>query len=148
MNEYINNLIGLRVVKIYRYLDMLCINFGNIKRKYALHIQCPWKILDKNRRKIVVAYLDEFTELCELEENQRLVTVFDKKINEQKTIIENIQVTACTINCVGDLQIDFSNGYILRVFIDTSENVECWRLFLMDSNKKHYVVKGNEVIFE
>ncbi|MDE6253491.1 MAG: hypothetical protein K2M78_12825 [Lachnospiraceae bacterium] len=70
MNEYINNLIGLRVIRIHRYLDMLCINFGNTKRKYALHIQSPWKILDADRRKVVVAYLDEFTELCELKETK------------------------------------------------------------------------------
>ena len=147
MNEYINNLIGLRVIKIHRYLDMLCINFGNTKRKCALHIQSPWKILDSNRRKVVVAYLDEFTELCELKENQRAVTVFDKKISEQQSIIENLQVIACNINCVGDLQINFSNSYILRVFINTSENEECWRL-LMDSDEKHYVVKGKEILFE
>lgn len=84
MNEYINNLIGLRVIRKHRYLNMLCINFGNTKRKYALHIQSPWKILDVDRRKVVVAYLDEFTELCELKENQRAVTVFDKKISEQR----------------------------------------------------------------
>ena len=51
------------------------------------------------------------------------------------------------MNSVGDLKIDFSNGYVLEIFIDTSEEEECWRILKMESDEKHYVVYGKGVSF-
>lgn len=145
MNKYIDDLVDMKVIKIYRFLDMLCIQFSNGIDKYALHIQSSWKIVDTNRKIIIVAHLDEFTEISQ--SNEKKETIFDKKMNEQRPIIENLKVITCSMNNVGDLKIKFSNGYVLEIFIDTSEEEECWRILKMESDEKHYVVYGNGVSF-
>ncbi len=145
MNKYIDDLVDMKVIKIYRFLDMLCIQFSNGIDKYALHIQSSWKIVDTNRKIIIAAHIDVFSEISQPDEKKE--TIFDKKMYEQRPIIENLKVIACNMNSVGDLKIDFSNGYVLEIFIDTSQEEECWRILKMESDEKHYVVYGKGVSF-
>ena len=51
------------------------------------------------------------------------------------------------MNDYGDLKIDIGDNYILEIFIDTSEEEECWRILKMESDEKHYVVYGKGVSF-
>lgn len=55
---------------------------------------------------------------------------------ENDFIVEDIKVSP-----LGDLQIDFTNGFILEVFTDISGADECWRFFELGSDI-HTVITG------
>ena len=59
-----------------------------------------------------------------------------------KNKIENKIVTLCSMNDYGDLKIDIGDNYILEIFIDTSEEEECWRIQKYESDEKQYVFYG------
>ena len=88
MNQYIDKLNNMKIINIGRFIDMLCIGFGNDIMEYALHIQSPWRITDKESRAIIAAQLEVFTGLTE----DKKLTVFDvnlNKLNERgSTLIE------------------------------------------------------------
>ncbi len=46
------------------------------------------------------------------------------------------------ISQLGDLRIDFDNGFALEVFTTGSDGGECWRFFESNSEAHHIVVSG------
>lgn len=143
MDRYIDKLVNMQVVGMGRIKNTFCIRFSNDKESYVLQVQAAWRIKEKNTKTIAVAQMDEF---MQSEENKE-ITIFGIKIKNLKNKIENNLVTSCSMNDYGDLKIDIGNNYILEIFIDTSEEEECWRILKMESDEKHYVVYGKGVSF-
>lgn len=48
----------------------------------------------------------------------------------------------------GDLKLILSNDNIFEVLVNSSSSDECWRLFVKNSDKDHFVVTGQKFIFE
>ena len=138
MDRYIDKLVNMQVVGMGRIKNTFCIRFSNDKESYVLQVQAAWRIKDKNTKTIAVAQMDVF---MQSEENKE-ITIFGIKIKNLKNKIENKIVTLCSMNDYGDLKIDIGDNYILEIFIDTSEEEECWRIQKYESDEKQYVFYG------
>ena len=138
MDRYIDKLVNMQVVGMGRIKNTFCIRFSNDKESYVLQVQAAWRIKDKNTKTIAVAQMDEF---MQSEENKE-ITIFGIKIKNLKNKIENKIVTLCSMNDYGDLKIDIGDNYILEIFIDTSEEEECWRIQKYESDEKQDVFYG------
>ncbi|TPF18364.1 hypothetical protein [Priestia megaterium] len=122
--------------------------------EYALHIQCSWRIAKGN--KIVVASRDFYSPRTGLEdENEDFEwdvqgnNQFDERIESfieginEHTIVERVDSDE-----VGGLKIFLSQGYLVEVFPDTSEDdeySEFWRLFNRKEASPHFVVTGKGI---
>ena len=138
MDRYIDKLVNMQVVGMGRIKNTFCIRFSNDKESYVLQVQAAWRIKDKNTKTIAVAQMDEF---MQSEENKE-IAIFGIKIKNLRNKIENKIVTLCSMNDYGDLKIDIGDNYILEIFIDTSEEEECWRIQKYESDEKQYVFYG------
>ncbi|AUO13532.1 hypothetical protein [Priestia megaterium] len=161
----LDKLVGLNLRYAGRASNLFWLGFGEkilVTRRgkkeevaeYALHIQCSWRIA--KGYKIVVGSLDFYSPRTGLEnENEHFewgiqgnnrfderIESFIKDINEH-TILERVDSDE-----VGGLKIFLSQGYLLEVFPDTSEDdeySEFWRLFNRKEDSPHFVVTGNGV---
>ncbi|MDC0706514.1 hypothetical protein [Priestia sp. AB] len=122
--------------------------------EYALDIQCSWRIIKDN--KILVGSRDFYSPRTgwnqenddfdwDVQGNNR----FDERI---ESFIENtkehVAVERVKPDEVGGLKIFLSQGYLLEVFPDTSEDdeySEFWRFFNRRENSPHFVVTGNGI---
>jgi len=154
LEDILKSLVGLKLIGSSRAANMECFKFGeltkvgkNIYGKYALHIQCPWRIV--NSKKILIASDDLFEQPGNLTEydpdfewdmpngndrDQKLKLFFEENTPKvKKTYLSKF----------GDLIITFENEIELSLFPSLSkqsEYSEYWRIF--DSKKedsKHFV---------
>lgn len=68
--------------------------------------------------------------------------LFDEKSKLWLNDNSPIFVKEYKLNKFGDLKIIFSNQDSLEVFIDSSDNTECWRLIGPFLGEKHLVLTG------
>ena len=115
-----------------------------LKGKYALHIQCSWRLTDEGR--IIVASRDIYLPRTGLSNDDfdwdKLgVNRFDEKIDElKKRIKTNTIVTEISADIFGGLKISFNSGIRLEIFPDDSLEDEFWRLIVFEGKSKHFVV--------
>ncbi|KOO47503.1 hypothetical protein Q0N35_02455 [Priestia koreensis] len=57
-----------------------------------------------------------------------------------KVVVEGIHVSN-----VGDITILFSNAWMLDVFLDSSNEDECWRIFKSGDHDSHMVITGEGI---
>jgi hypothetical protein len=161
----VDKLVGLSLRYAGRASNLFWLGFGEkilVTRRgkneelaeYALHIQCSWRIVKGN--KILVASRDFYSPRTGLEdENEEFEwdiqgnNRFDERIESfivginEHTIVERVDSDE-----VGGLKIFLSQGYLLEVFPDTSEDdeySEFWRLFNRKEDSPHFVVTGNGI---
>jgi hypothetical protein len=154
INKYLADLVGLQLTRKTRAANMQCFQFGvltviNDKKsigEFGLHIQCPWRITNKNE--IIVGNNDLYEPGDEkirddenfnwMESNSNLRDIklnkllLDFKLIIQSSIVDNF----------GGLNIQFDNEIKLTVFPDSSGKIsnEYWRL-IDNRNKttKHFI---------
>ena len=156
-------IIGLAFRRIRRMAATGSIGIGDMKSKidkkgesvsvpqYALHIQCAYRIVDRN--KVVVSNLDMFGVNSSTEWTENFdwdvdgVNLYDEKtsainkdISEAEVLIENVKASP-----YGDVDIFLSNGWIIQIFVNYSSQYEAWGLFEVDSDTPHFVVTGQGV---
>ncbi|MCT9852367.1 hypothetical protein P2R64_31350 [Priestia megaterium] len=165
IRSQIGKLIGLNLRYAGRASNLFWLGFGemiSVTRRgkteklaeYALDIQCSWRITKDN--KILVGSRDFYSPRTgwneenddfdwDVQGNNR----FDERI---ESFIENakehVTVERVEPDEVGGLKIFLSQGYLLEVFPDTSEDdeySEFWRFFNRRENSPHFVVKGNGI---
>ena len=164
-NDYPQILVGNPIESIGRSSDMVWIGFGRrvatkdykgnpiCKSEIALHIQCPWKIADVINKKIELASSDIYEPVSTEEWDEKFNwdiqggNLFDEKA--QCWIASNSEVTVDSVkfNFVGDLNVHLSNKMELCVFVNSSTDIECWRILEADKSKPHFVVCGNGTSF-
>lgn len=148
----LNFLQGLKIQNIGRTLDMVNIGFGEpiVRKKkndeevilgeFALHVQCPFRIIHDNN--IVLGYTDLFIPDEEtnilVDLNKRNTNIFDSKVKcleleLKKETVKNIYLTP-----VNDLVIETANFTIEILVCDQSS--ESWRFFCIADNSPHIVV--------
>ncbi|MDC7722602.1 hypothetical protein [Priestia megaterium] len=159
----LDKLVGLNLRYAGRASNLFWLGFGEkilVTRRekkeevaeYALHIQCSWRIA--KGYKIVVGSRDFYSPRTGLEnENEHFEwdiqgnNRFDERIESLiKDINEQMIVERVESDEVGGLKIFLSQGYLLEVFPDTSEDdeySEFWRLFNRKEDSPHFVVTGN-----
>ncbi|WP_176586409.1 hypothetical protein [Priestia megaterium] len=165
IRSQIGKLIGLNLRYAGRASNLFWLGFGemiSVTRRgkteelaeYALDIQCSWRITKDN--KILVGSRDFYSPRTgwneenddfdwDVQGNNR----FDERI---ESFIENakehVTVERVEPDEVGGLKIFLSQGYLLEVFPDTSEDdeySEFWRFFNRRENSPHFVVTGNGI---
>lgn len=111
----LESIVGLRVQEIYIYKGILCLSLGECidsKAKvyrFDLEIQSPFRFTQGDRI-IFGSYEGLWVE------------------EERKIEIEAIRVIKASVEDLGDLRVEFEEGVVLEVFIDTRERSENWRL--------------------
>lgn len=161
--DIIEILVGQKVNSIGRTAAMCWISFGNIveieghkgKRKvgkFALHLQCPWRIIDGAN--ILLSSTDMFEPCSDYKEDGDFDwdiqgnNLFDEKARIMFTEDKNIRVQEVKFSGYYDLTIIFSNQLILECFVDRSLKEECWRFFQPGSDKVHLIITGQGIEFE
>ena len=165
MNEYIEILSGETLRDIGRACDMLWLSFGKtikiinrkgvavLKGTYALHVQCPWRMVDQNSNTILFTSSDIYLPNSKLEMNSEFDwdmqgnNRFDEKVVSWKEDNKSIVVSNITVNAMGDLNIVLNNRNVVEIFVNKSVNKECWRFFESGTKKQHMVVNGDGVEF-
>lgn len=148
-----NCLIGARGFTIGRSAAMCWIEFEHGDVKYALHIQCAFRIC--SGEKVLTANLDMFEPTEEIEGAPSFdwetydwdvqgFNLFDKWTGEWKKNGQEVKVETVEVGDFGDLTIRFSNGMFLGVFLNGSAT-ECWRFFERDSDAEHLVVTADGI---
>jgi len=163
--EYIKLLIGEPLYGICREADMGDIGFGmpitvknhrgveRIKSSFALHLQCPFRIVSKD--KIIFTaydiYLDYSGEwMPEMSWDVLGKNLYDKRTKEWFESNPSLKVENVEMSMQGDLKVIFNNGDKLEVFVNHSTDDECWRFFEMCSYEdyksgiahEHLVISG------
>ena len=116
--------------------------------KYALHVQCAWRI--RHGEQIVVASRDLYSPPEESDDrpedfnwdvqgaNRR-----DKRIAELfRNKTRQFLVRQVVAGMAGSFMIVFDDGYALDVFPDDSLSGEHWRIFKPYAGEPHFVVTG------
>lgn len=160
--EYLNQIVNEKLQYIGRTVSMLCLGFGKLIKKtdkngrtyenymYEIHIQCSWRLINYDKKKIIFAREDIFEPMNEEQYNddfdweEKDSNLFDKKSNMWFKSMDTIYVKEIVINEINDLKIMLSNGDVLEAFIDITNGDECWRFFEVDvkTRKKHLVIYG------
>ncbi|MHA7098568.1 hypothetical protein [Priestia aryabhattai] len=165
IRSQIGKLIGLNLRYAGRASNLFWLGFGemiSVTRRgkteelaeYALDIQCSWRITKDN--KILVGSRDFYSPRTgwneenddfdwDVQGNNRFDERIDSFIENAK---EHVTVERVEPDEIGGLKIFLSQGYLLEVFPDTSEDdeySEFWRFFNRRENSPHFVVTGNGI---
>ncbi len=127
--------------------------------QYALHIDCSFRINCGD--KIMMSQRDIFCPSSEKmasseynEDEFEWDLVGNNRFDEESRnhfvdTTMNFFVKKITISDVGDLTISLTNDFSIDVFVDSSENEECWRFFeIGNADNSHLVVTGEGVYEE
>lgn len=162
----INAIRGESFRSIGRAVDMCWLSFGqtikvrdhkgNEKEKgaYALHLQCPWRIIDEHTGVIVMASSDIYEPNSKLEWSEEFEwdvignNLFDEKAEKWNSEKNITCVSAVKITNFGDIEIRFSNGFLFNSFMNISLDEEGWRFLKCDCTDSHMVGTGTGIKFE
>lgn len=166
IENYLNQLQGKYISGIGRAGNIIWLNFTgtDVETEYTgknilpgslcLHVQCPCRMIDKENRIIIFASSDIYIpnssiEWCEsFEWDIQGNNLFDEKSMHWLLSKGKVCINSYKFNIFGDLKLTLSNGNIFEVLINSSSSDECGRLFEKNSDKDHFVVTGQKVIFE
>ena len=158
---------------VFRFLDMICFEFGDIiikkafgrneekkpmfvdteAGKYALHIQTFFRLSCGSE--LLLAGGDKFQPNSKLAADENYDSAgFDWSIDGNNRFDEvakeifpqpcNLVVSDVSVSKLGDLKLSFTNGFVLEVLVDVSGTAECWRFF-ESQTEKHLVVTGQGI---
>ena len=143
------------------------------KSTFAIHVQSAWRIVNRERNEIVVASSDIYVpnskivkqdfhsnwhatgiRILDSKHNEKEFdwdvqgnSLFDEKAQQWLDTSNPINVKEYKITRWGDLLLTFSNDDRLEIYVDCSDEAECWRFFQCESNNKHLVVTGTGISF-
>ena len=157
IEEKLEVLKGEPWVAIGRAGDMLWIGFGDdieytnpvgrvrTVSAYALHLQCPWRIVEE--KSIIIASYDIYQPASQMLGKKDFDwdvhgnNLFDEKADEihRRLKTEIITVNSVLADQYGGIKLDFDNGLVLEVFINSCEQKENWRM-LDNKLGPHFVV--------
>ena len=161
---------------VFRSLDMICFEFGNVivkkvigrdqdgkaslvdgeAGKYALHIQTFFRLSAGSE--ILLARGDLFQPNSELAANEDYDgdefdwnpngnNRFDEVVKQHLSQPRDFLIADVSANRLGDLKLKFANGFVLEILVDVSGTEECWRFFEAES-EEHLVVTGQGIEME
>lgn len=122
--------------------------------EFALHIQCPWRIVSSES--IVTGSADssepsEVGEDVDLNDGQKgnlqrkrlgdLLHTYDAITHSWVNTTGELVVQSVLVDDFGGLELELSGGFRLQVFPDRSSG-EDWRFFAPGNEEKHVVISG------
>lgn len=131
--------------------DIIKVKQGKFKSKevatYHLNLQCMWRLI--NEKKLLVTNMDVYSPRTGDENNESFEwekennNLFDEKMQQLSVVLnKGIYVNSIDVSEIGDLKINFSNGWLLEVYVDVSNDSECWRMLKSGDLKSHLVITG------
>ncbi|MED1205954.1 hypothetical protein [Heyndrickxia acidicola] len=162
--SHIGKLMDLKLQYAGRASNLFWLGFGDMilvnrrgrteeTAEYALHIQCSWRITSDN--KIVVASRDFYSPRSDWKGNEgdfewdiEGENRFDERIKTFLKAKGNLIVQQVEPDMFGGFKLILSNGYMLEIFPDSSEEdeqSEHWRFFNRKGNVPHLVVSGKGI---
>ena len=166
IDNYLNILVNQPLRRIGRAANMLWIGFGETlmvtdskghiveKNSISLHVQCAWRMVDRENKTILFASSDIYAPNSSTEWTSEFdwdiqgINLFDEKSKIWIDSNARIYIKDFKFNMWGDLLLFLSNGNILDIYVNNSTDKECWRLFEYKSGKDHFVVNGMGFVFE
>ena len=161
----LSKILGLKLQNAGRASNLFWLGFGEMisitKRErtdtvaeYALNIQCSWRICKGKR--ILVASRDFYSPFSEWDEangdfdwDVQGSNRFDELIKSLlKRVQGNIIVESIDSDEVGGLKVFLSEGFVLEVFPDSTQDdeySEFWRFFNRKNTSPHFVVTINGI---
>lgn len=162
-------LIGQPVTAIGRASNMLWIGFGERIRvlnykgqprsvsRFAVHVQSAWRITSRQEERILLSQGDFYRPSKgikwaeDFDWEKRGNNLFDENLPAIILRMNGVCVSGCACSKYNDLTIVLSNDDMIEVFVDETEDSECWRFFQSgtdSNNTKHLVAYGNSIGFE
>ena len=153
----LNRIVNKKLSYFRRSLDLVCIGFGDLTLEYdrhnnkcfvgeyALHIQCPFRVI-KNDEIVLNSndiYLSpEQDGIANLDDQNSCLFDFNAKALE----LDNEVVTGVCLNDNNDLFV-FTQNYLIQVFVISNE-CEAWRFFEIKSDEPHIIVDEDGLSFD
>lgn len=169
VRDFLQHIIGKKLSIIGRASNMLCIGIGEtievINRKgdvvkkgeISLHIQSAWRIVNAQKKEILIAFSDFYSPNSMIDEENfdwenfdwdiQGNNLFDEKSQSWLEARNPIYVKKYELSMWGDLIITFSNNEQLQVFVKSSNGTEAWRIFQI-GGEEHLVITGLGYQFE
>ena len=172
VHQNLDMIVSQPISAIGRFIDMLRLGIGDKittidwrgreveNTPYALHVQYGWRIVNKEKKEIVLASSDIFCpsqkissqpgfvwEEFEWESewkfkwNEQGNNLFDEKSQIWLKSQAPVYVKEYRISPWGDLTLFLSNGELFQVFVNSSEE-ESWRLLMGHDDSPHLVITG------
>ncbi len=158
----ITDLIGKKIYRVGRAAAMCWIHIGKpikmmtrgemrVVGEYALHIDCPWRLLTKDSSEIVLGSADIFCPSSSNEQDQNFVwdvqgnNLFDEKAERIFSKLSEIIIQSAEMSPINDLTLTLSNGLLLQCYVNQSSDEECWRLFKPNQNAGDLIVTGQGI---
>lgn len=146
ISERLQVLVGNKVADINRNHGDIWIDFVDEHGKcYILLMQTLFRICDNE--KILVTDTDKYNKL-ESESDDDLfewdvngANIFDKWVASNKNdLLNNLIVQKVKITEFGDLVIIFNKSITLTVYLEVTNNTECWRFFEKGNDEKYDLI--------
>jgi hypothetical protein len=149
-------LVGLPLRYIGRAADLLWVHFGELREipdrkggtrtvgKWALHVQCPWRIVRPPT--ILIArgdcfYASDSDEPYDWDAGRE--SGFDRRAAPLNHEFESSppRVAAVAVDAVGGFSLRLDGGQVFEVFPDdsTGSDSEHWRIFRPGRDERHFV---------
>ena len=154
----LNALIGQPLTRVGRAADMLTLDIG----KYALHIQCYYRLTEKGRTILArndvyqpseamwamwraMGYEEDYIP-DDFHSDDEGCNRLDETLERLNSDLDGLTVKTAMLNQLGDLTMVFQCGATLTVMADTSGGEECWRLFVPDEEHLVVYADGAELV--
>jgi len=145
-NNEMNNIVDIcksKLLRIHLVANMLCLDFEKEAFTSSLHIQCFYRI-HKNNEVLVTSQDYHVFDYDKGDEDGTDNALWKnmKRISDQ---IEGNYVTQVSLNDLKDINISFSNGFYIDVYISNSKNsfedmIEQYRFLPSKKENDHTVI--------
>lgn len=164
--QYLDKMRDKRIRAIGRASNMLWLGIGEKvimldrrgkeveKSTFSLHVQSTWRIVDVEKRKILLASSDFYSpkDSAIFDKNFQWDVqgnnLFDTKAVAWLQKAAPVSIENYKLNRWGDLLLVLSNGERIEIYVDASDNTECWRIFEVNRESKHLVMTGLGMSFD
>lgn len=152
VSERLQVLVGTRVTKVNRSYGDIWIDFTDEHgRCYIILMQTLFRLCDE--KKILITDTDKYKgyqseDNDSFEWNVRGANIFDRWVATNKNeLFKSLIVQEVKVTELGDLVILFDKNITLTVFLEVTNDVECWRFFEKGKEEKDdLIVLGNGII--
>jgi len=152
VSEKLQILVGTKIADINRNHGDIWIDFVDENGKcYVLLMQTLFRLYDN--KKILITDTDKYknneseNDDDSFEWDVQGANIFDKWISLNKEeLLKGLVVQNVKISEFGDLVISFEKNLILTVYLEVTNETECWRFFEKGNDEKYdLVVLGNGI---
>ena len=165
--DYMKAVLMQPLLRVRRASSMAMFGFGEwvpskdykendcVVSTFCLHLQCPWRVIDKENSNIFFASYDMYVPNSSLEWTKDFNwdkignNLFDENRSKWMEENKNLYVKDVELYEWGDLRLELSNGHMIEVFANTSFKLttddswgeELWRFF-DNIEEKNLVMTG------